>query len=294
MKNRIHQCVVILLSFALMMGMVPMSAMAAGTPITSYSTHVQNEGWQSYVSNGTMSGTEGKSYRLEGIKVKLDTQGYDLGVTYQTHIQNIGWEESAGRGWKSNDTMSGTEGLSYRLEAIQIKLTGADADKFDIYYQVHAQNFGWLGWAKNGESAGTAGYGYRLEGIRISVVPAGSGSPTTTTASPYYDKQNSSLKVSYVDVGQADSILVQQGTHAMLIDAGNNDDASTVKSYISGQGVSVLDYVVATHPHEDHIGAMDYVINSFQIGKVYMPEATATTQTFKDLITAISNKGLSI
>lgn len=63
--------------------------------------------------------------------------------------------------------MSGTEGLGYRLEAIQIKLTGADASKFDIYYRVHAQNFGWMGWAKNGESAGTAGFGYRLEAIQI-------------------------------------------------------------------------------------------------------------------------------
>ena len=44
---------------------------------------------------------------------------------------------------------------------------------YDVYYRVHAQNFGWLGWAKNGEQAGTAGYAYRLEGIEILVLPKG-------------------------------------------------------------------------------------------------------------------------
>lgn len=180
MRKSIQKFSVLLLALLLIIGMIPAGVMAAGTPSASYSTHVQNEGWQNYVSNGNMSGTEGKSYRLEGIKIKLDTQGYDLGVSYQTHIQNIGWEAETTRGWKANDVMSGTEGLSYRLEAIQIKLTGTDADKFDIYYQVHAQNIGWMGWAKNGESAGTAGFGYRLEGIRIVVVPAGSSVPGST------------------------------------------------------------------------------------------------------------------
>lgn len=169
----------------LMFGLIPVGVMAETIPDISYCTHVQNIGWQDYVSNGTMSGTAGNSYRLEGIRVKLDTQGFDLGVSYQTHIQNIGWEADTERGWKNDGAMSGTEGFGYRLEAIQIKLTGSDANKFDVYYQVHAQNMGWLGWAKNGESAGTAGYGYRLEAINIRVVPKGSGIPSGAV-----DKQN--------------------------------------------------------------------------------------------------------
>ena len=310
MKKKVLSRLVVFLLMVVTAGVLPITAFAENgnnesvltqaTPGCSYQTHVQNDGWQGFKSNGDMSGTSGRSLRLEGIEIKLDNQGYDLGVSYQTHIQNIGWEANTNRGWKSNGTMSGTEGLSYRLEAIQIKLTGADADKFDIYYQVHAENFGWLGWAKNGESSGTAGYGYRLEGIRIQVVPAGQGAPTVTTALPFYDKNapvepetpTGDLKVSYIDVGQADSILIQQGDHAMLIDAGNNDDANTVKNYISNQGVSVLDYVICTHPHEDHIGGMDYIVNSFNIGKIYLPEATATTKTYQDLLTAVANKGM--
>lgn len=180
MRKSIQKFSVLLLALLLIVGMIPASAMAAGNPSVSYRTHVQNEGWQGFVSDGTMSGTSGKGLRLEGIEVKLDNQGYDLGISYQTHIENIGWESDTSRGWKSNGIMSGTSGLGYRLEAIQLKLTGADADKFDIYYQVHAQNIGWMGWAKNGESAGTAGFGYRLEGINIKIVPAGSAAPGST------------------------------------------------------------------------------------------------------------------
>lgn len=153
----------------------------------TYQTQIQNIGWQEPMSNGIMSGTSGKGLRLEGIKINLDKQGYDIGVSYQTHIENIGWEADTDRGWKSNGVMSGTEGLSYRLEAIQIKLTGVDADKFDVFYQVHAQNFGWLDWAKNGESAGTAGFGYRLEAINIVVVPKDASAPGTITR-PFVQK----------------------------------------------------------------------------------------------------------
>jgi competence protein ComEC len=102
------------------------------------------------------------------------------------------------------------------------------------------------------------------------------------------------LKIHFIDVGQADSILIQQGNNAMLIDAGNNEDSETVKNYIANQGIAKLDYVVGTHPHEDHIGGLDYVINNFQIGKIYMPKVTSNTKTFEDVVTAIKNKGMQV
>ena len=132
----------------------------------AYTTHVENIGWQSYVKDGAMAGTQGKAYRLEGIKIKLENQEYAGDIEYRTHIQYIGWEKN----FKKNDEMSGTEGKAYRLEAIEIKLTGEMAEHYDVYYRVHAENFGWLGWARNGERSGTAGYAYRLEGIEIRLV----------------------------------------------------------------------------------------------------------------------------
>lgn len=168
----------------------------ASTPACTYQTHVENIGWQDWKTDGTMSGTEGRSYRLEGIRIKTNIE--NLGVTYQTHIENIGWEADTERGWKNDGKMSGTEGLSYRLEAIQIKLTGLQADNYDIWYQVHAQNIGWMGWAKNGESAGTAGFAYRLEGIRIKILPKGSEAPGSTDRA-FNGKLNVPIKVTYQD-----------------------------------------------------------------------------------------------
>lgn len=102
------------------------------------------------------------------------------------------------------------------------------------------------------------------------------------------------LLVHFIDVGQADCILIQQDNAAMLIDAGNNADAALVVSYIRQQGIHKLDLVIGTHPHEDHIGGLDTVIDTFDIGKVILPAASNTTQTFKDVLLAIKAKGLKI
>jgi len=141
----------------------------------TYQTHVQDVGWQNYVANGALSGTEGQSKRLEAIQIKLNGSEYSGSIQYQTHIQDYGWQ-----GWRYDGAMSGTQGESKRLEAIQISLSGDIANYYDVYYRVHAQNFGWMGWAKNGEKAGTSGYAYRLEGIQIVLVAKGGAAPGST------------------------------------------------------------------------------------------------------------------
>ena len=143
--------------------------------MVSYRTHVQDYGWQSYVSDGTGSGTSGKSKRLEAINIKISSS-ISGGISYRTHVQDIGWQD-----WKSNNQLSGTSGQSKRLEAIQIKLTGDAENIYDVYYRVHAQDYGWLDWAKNGESAGTEGLSKRLEMIEVRLVKKGSSAPGSTS-----------------------------------------------------------------------------------------------------------------
>ena len=70
------------------------------------------------------------------------------------------------------------------------------------------------------------------------------------------------LTVDFIDVGQADSILITNNNESMLIDAGNNEDGEDVVKYLENKGIKKLNYVVGTHPHEDHIGGLDDVINS--------------------------------
>ena len=175
----------------------------------SYRTHIQTFGWEgkaddikTWKSDGTMSGTSGKSKRLEGINIVVEPtstcKDLDLGIQYTTHCQSYGWLP-----WSADGDMNGTEGEAKRLEAIMIQLTGEHADYYDVYYRVHAQSYGWLGWAKNGEPSGTAGYGKRLEGIQIVVVKKGEsfdrnmGGITSKNSKAFVAKAGSSPIVNY-------------------------------------------------------------------------------------------------
>lgn len=133
-------------------------------PSVMYNTHIQNEGWEKDFSkkDGEMSGTSGKSYRLEAIKIKLDNLK-DVSIKYQTHVENIGWQD-----WKKDGEMSGTQGMSYRLEGIKIKLE--NTEKYSVMYRVHVQDIGWQDWKYDGEMAGTQGRSLRLEAIEIKIV----------------------------------------------------------------------------------------------------------------------------
>ena len=103
------------------------------------------------------------------------------------------------------------------------------------------------------------------------------------------------LTVDFIDVGQADSILITNNNESMLIDAGNNEDGEDIVKYLENKGIKKLNYVVGTHPHEDHIGGLDDVINSdIQIENILMPKITTTTKTFEDVLDAIENKELTV
>lgn len=100
------------------------------------------------------------------------------------------------------------------------------------------------------------------------------------------------LKIHFIDVGQGDSELIQSQNENMLIDTGTNESKNSLISYLKQQNIKKIDYLVLTHPHEDHIGGADAVIENFDIGKIYMPHVTSNTRTFRSLAKAIKAKGL--
>lgn len=140
----------------------------------SYKAYVQNIGWMDLVSNGETAGTEGAGLRLEALAVTIDGDP-ELGVRYKTHVQNIGWDAD----WVYDGNGAGTVDLGYRMEAVQMELTGAHAADYDIYYCLHVQNLGWLQWACDGQTAGTTGCGLRVEAMRVVVVPKGEPAPAS-------------------------------------------------------------------------------------------------------------------
>ena len=70
--------------------------------------------------------------------------------------------------------------------------------------------------------------------------------------------------------------------------------AKSITEYINNLGYTNIDYLVATHPHADHIGSMAYVVKHNNIGEIYMPKVTTTTKTYENLLTAIADKGLKV
>ncbi len=103
------------------------------------------------------------------------------------------------------------------------------------------------------------------------------------------------LEVHFIDVGQGDSTLIKlPNKESILIDAGKNVDSELVVNYLKKEGIKKIDYVIGTHPHEDHIGGLDVVIESFEIGRVYLPRVVHTTKTYEDVLLAIKNKNLKV
>ncbi len=113
-----------------------------------------------------------------------------------------------------------------------------------------------------------------------------------TSAAP---NSESKLIVHFLDVGQGDSIFIElPNGKTMLVDAGENYHGQGIIDYVQTIGYHKLDYVVATHPHEDHIGSMPYIVRNFEIGSIYMPDVTANTATLESLLKAIKAKGLRV
>lgn len=103
------------------------------------------------------------------------------------------------------------------------------------------------------------------------------------------------ISAHFIDIGQGDSIFIELPNHeCMLIDAGIANKGEYIEDYIISTGYDTIDYLIATHPHADHIGSMDYIVSNMDIGSIYMPKVSTTTKTYERLLEAVQEKGMKI
>ena len=161
---------VLLIAFAVMATSVSFSfaetAARSGEPSVSYRFYLSGSGWGEKVSDGRTAGAAGSQAAALKVWVSGDTAG---------SVQYSAFYGGAWSGWTEKGVTCG--GSSKKLEIVKIKLTGALAKQYDIYYAVYLPHYGWMNWAKNGASAGTKNHGYVIQAMRVQLVPKGGAAP---------------------------------------------------------------------------------------------------------------------
>ncbi len=114
----------------------------------------------------------------------------------------------------------------------------------------------------------------------------------------WHKSAEETLTVHYIDVGQGDCICITCGGETMLIDCGEASEAENVRHYLNKAEIEAFDFVVATHPHSDHMGGMAEIVESYDIGEFIMPSLAESdvpaTRYFEDFLDAAEEKGLNL
>ena len=108
------------------------------------------------------------------------------------------------------------------------------------------------------------------------------------------DNDPNIMEVHYIDVGQGDSILIRVNNKVLLIDSGPKSSKSKLTKYLNSLNIKNIDYLIATHPHEDHIGNISTIINNYKVNKFYSPKVTTNTKTFEKIVSTLKNNNLKI
>lgn len=231
----------------------------------------------------------------------------DWGKGYANYAYSNGLTNGIGNNlFGSNDNINALAYTTFMLRAL-----GYDDSNGDFSYNLSIQFAAQIGLYSNADTVELTENAFlrdhvakismlalnttmKAGGISLLDKLSNDGSVSQDVARQIKTYLSSKLNVHFIDVGQADSILILKDNDAMLIDGGNKADADLIINYITSHNIRTLKYVVATHPHEDHIGGLSEVIRTFDVEKVIMPDVIATTQTFEHLLLAISDSDLKI
>ena len=200
----------------------------------SVRSHTSNIGWMSPVGGGSVAGTTGRGLPMEALEAQLGWYGHSGSIELRGHVSNVGWQQ-----WSKEHC--GTTGKSQRLEAVQIRLTGEAADKYDIWYCAHVSGIGWLDWACNGAAAGSAGKGRAIEAVKVVLVEKGGAAP------------GSSAKVF---IGDPDAVTVS----GSAVSGESLGSSSGQKATIGGKGAKLLNSIALSVAGQTDNGSISYSV----------------------------------
>ena len=130
--------------------------------------HIQGIGDRTFGSQ-EYAGSKGQGRRVEGFQINIDPPIPGLNVEYMAHVESVGDTP-----WLSEGELAGFRGQAKRIEGFAVRLSGPQADKYDVFYSAHIQNIGDTNVSSNGEYCGTRGKGLRIEGIKVWIAPSAS------------------------------------------------------------------------------------------------------------------------
>ena len=200
----------------------------------SVRSHTSNIGWMSPVGGGSVAGTTGRGLPMEALEAQLGWYGHSGSIELRGHVSNVGWQQ-----WSKGHC--GTTGKSQRLEAVQIRLTGEAADKYDIWYCAHVSGIGWLDWACNGAAAGSAGKGRAIEAVKVVLAEKGGAAP------------GSSAKVF---IGDPDAVTVS----GSAVSGESLGSSSGQKATIGGKGAKLLNSIALSVAGQTDSGSVSYSV----------------------------------
>lgn len=171
---------------------------------------------------------------MEALEAQLGWYGHSGSIELRGHVSNVGWQQ-----WSAGHC--GTTGKSQRLEAVQIRLTGEAAEKYDVWYCAHVPGIGWLDWACNGAAAGSAGKGKAIEAVKVILVEKGGAAPGSS---------------SNVFIGDLDAVAVS----GSAVSGESLGLSSGQKATIGGKGAKPLNSIALSVAGQTDDGSISYAV----------------------------------
>ena len=116
----------------------------------------------------------------------------------------------------------------------------------------------------------------------------------TTTAPSVQIPLGDNIEIHFIDVGQGDGALIKTPAGNVIIDSGPKSQSNSFIKYLKDQGVEKIEYAIFTHPHEDHMGSAQFVLDEFEVGRVIMNDRITTSQYFESALDTIERNDIDV